>query len=1000
MRKRLPLLLVSLGILAQAGAQTVYEQDFASSSSINDFTIFHNGSGSRDWYYSSGCLTYWDSRYTDAEAWAVTPAIEFEAGKVYQLSFDARNASSSSYTNNIYVYLETTNNKDEISIEGKDYITYEKITSNSTTTQTKTAKFSVPESGTYYLGFVNKGELTSANNVNLDNIKVTEVVEGPLGVTDLTAAAGENGESTATLTWTNPSLTDMGNPLAAISKIEIYRGTTSYSTPLVYTLDEEQYLTPGAAVTFTDSDVPERGVHYYEVIVHTTDAKSPAVTVKTPWIGKDSSLKALGDVKASVNDDDQVVLEFAIPEGSNGAYVDPADVAFKIERKLKSSYSYTVIDAAYSGELPYVDTTVEPFNIYTYRVSTVYNGSTGTAKVSNDVTVTGCATVPYTQGFNDSNSFSFFTTFNGGTGLISKWTYYSYNIRYYNGGRYGDDTADAWTITPKIKLEAGSVYQLSYDSWISATGETNYKDLFVTIGTEPTAEAQKALNEESATVTNTSSAAADARRNVVFTVDADGEYYIGFHVYGATSTAYIYLDNVSIEEIKEIPVAVTDLAVTPADEAALEATVTWTNPVTANTGNTITELTKAELLRDGEVIYTKENPVPGDEETYTDDDAALTAGYHTYTVVTYIGEEASDASNEVKAWIGPDALKAVDNAKAVISDDETYVTVSFDALDPLTGGANGGYVGNVSYKVVRMPDEHVVAEAAEESPVIDDAIEGLSLGSYYYEIYAVRGDEESDAAVTAKLVLGDAIDIANGDSYAFDFSNGDFFDLWTNTTDESVTSKWTYSKSYGRIESSFNRSIVFTPKFKLYEGTYELEYSARSYNGNYASGLSIFLSTNTSASVDPDEPVAETYSFRAAAADDIPETTVIAHHEFKSAFETTYHETFDVKKPYNYYIGFQHNPSSALLPAVYLSNVRLTAKNVTGVGNIADDESGMAYDLTGDMLVTAEGAAVEVYGIDGKLLLATVSEGTVSLAGLGHGVYVVRIGSKSFKIVK
>ena len=220
------------------------------------------------------------------------------------------------------------------------------------------------------------------------------------------------------------------------------------------------------------------------------------MSVKSPWIGPDSSLKALGTVKASVNGDNNVVLDFAIPEGSNGAYVNPADVAFKIERKLSSSYSYTVIDAAYNGALPYIDTTAEPFNIYTYRVSTIYNGSTGSAKTSNDVTVAGVATVPYKQGFDDKNAFSFFTTFNGGTGLTSKWTYYSYNIRYYNGGSYGDTSADAWTITPKISLEAGKVYRLNYDAWISTAGEANYKDLFVTIGTGPTAEAQTVLNEK------------------------------------------------------------------------------------------------------------------------------------------------------------------------------------------------------------------------------------------------------------------------------------------------------------------------------------------------------------------------------------------------------------------------------------------------------------------------------------------------------------------------
>lgn len=993
MRKLLFLLLISLGVLTQMSAQTVYEQQFSSASSINDFTIFHNGEGTRDWTYSSGYLTFWDSKVA-VEAWAITPGIDLEAGKTYQLSFDARNASSSSYTHNLYVYLETTNNKDEIDISTQEYLTYEKITSSSTATQNKSIKFSVPATGTYYLGFVDKGELTSLNNVNLDNIIVKEVKEAPNAVTGLTATAAENGAMSAILTWTNPATTDMGNALSEISKIEVYRGTTSYKTELVYTLTDSQYLTPGAEISFTDEAVESRGVNYYEVVVYAGEGTSPAVSVKSPWIGPDSSLKALGTVTASVNGDNNVVLDFAIPEGSNGAYVNPADVAFKIERKLSSGYSYTVIDAAYNGALPYIDTTAEPFNIYTYRVSTIYNGSTGSAKTSNDVTVAGVATVPYKQGFDDKNAFSFFTTFNGGSGLTSKWTYYSYSIRYYNGGRYGDTSADAWTITPKISLEAGKVYRLNYDAWISTAGEANYKDLFVTIGTAPTAEAQTVLNEKNATVSNLSSATDEKTRSIIIKVTEDNDYNIGFHVYGQTSTAYIYLDNISLEEIVEVPAAVADLTVTPDAGAQLEALVAWTNPTLTNAGGELAEITKAELLRDGEVIYTKENPIAGDKETYTDNDAALTAGNHTYTVLTYIGENASEASNEATAWIGPDDLKAVENAKAELAEDGASVTVSFDVLDPATGGANGGYIGEVTYKVVRMPDEAVIAEGAEGSPVVDDTIEGLSLGAYYYEITVVRGAEESDAAATGKMVLGDAITLGNGETYSFDFSNADFFDLWTSYQDETITRAWSYSNSNKRIESSYYKAVVFTPKFKLYEGNYELEYYACLSSGRYPSGLTVFLATNTTTSVNPDETEAN------ALDEDVPETTVISNKTLDGAMMTKYTDEFNVGKYHTYYIGFQHNPGDGMLPQVYVQDVKLTAKNVTGVENVGTGNNGMAYDMSGEALITPEGASVEIYGIDGKLVLATVSDGRVSLSNLVHGVYVVRIGADTFKFIK
>lgn len=991
MRKFITSILVMLGVYIPLSveAQTVYSEDFSSETGFNSFTLINKGSGTKNWFYSSNNMEYWDFKYKEVEVWALTPGIALETGKAYELQFDARNSGSAKHE--LYVFLKSTNVADEISFDDS-YIFHETI--STTSASTKTVQIAVPEVGTYYIGFVVKEETSTTNNLCVDNIKVVEIAEAPNAITELAATVGENGEQKATLTWVNPAKTNFGNDLSEISKIEVYRGKSSYSTGLVYTLEDTEYLTPGGNITFVDENVPEVGVHYYDVIVYSGESKSSETSVKTEWIGKDSSLKALGTITASVNEDNHVVLDFAIPEGSNGAYVDPADVTFKIERKLasESNYYFTTIDAAYAGELPYVDSSVEPFNIYTYRVSTVYNGSTGTPKTTSDVTVAGVATVPYKQEFPDSNSFTFFTTFNGTTGLTGKWAYGSYNIRYYNGGYWSDDTeADAWTLTPKIALEAGKVYQLSYDSWLSSVSESNYKDLYVTIGNAPTAEAQTVLNEGNVTVTNGSSDTEALTRNIIFHVDESGEYHIGFHVYGQTSSAYIYLDNISIVEIKEAPVAVTDLTATAAEAGALNATITWTNPTVSNAGNELTAITKAELYRDGEIIYTAEETEVGASETYTDADAALTAGNHTYTVVTYFGENASEESNEATVWVGPDALKAVTNVSATVSEDNTTVTIAFDALDVNTGGANGGYIGEVAYKVVRMPDEKVVAEAAEGSPVSDD-ITGISLGAYYYAVYVTRGEEESEAANSAKIVLGDAITINNGETYSFDFSTADFFELWSNTTDETFTHKWTYSAINKYLDSSFYDAVVFTPKFHLYEGTYELEYYARSFNGSRAAGLIIFLSTDTASSIDS-TTTTESYTAEAST------TTLISSKIFQSGLMELNTAEFTVEKAGDYYIGFQHYEAS-MTSNIYLKDVSITAKNVTGVKSIDAERSGMIYDINGETLITEAGAEIEVYRMDGTRVISTVSDGEVSLSGLGKGIYVVRIGAKAFKIAK
>jgi len=75
--------------------------------------------------------------------------------------------------------------------------------------------------------------------------------------TNLTVTPAANNELTATVTWTNPSQTLNNNPLSSIDQIVVCRDGV-----VIYTEDN---VTPGAAMTFVDNNVPRFDTFVYTV---------------------------------------------------------------------------------------------------------------------------------------------------------------------------------------------------------------------------------------------------------------------------------------------------------------------------------------------------------------------------------------------------------------------------------------------------------------------------------------------------------------------------------------------------------------------------------------------------------------------------------------------------------------------------------------------------------------------------------------------------------------
>ena len=953
-------------------ASIPYSEQFNSADNLNNF---YTNLGSNKWSYYSGRIQNYCNEAGDA--WLITPQFHLEAGKAYDFSFYAylsRNLNESDYKT-VKIFVGDTN----VPADFERELLTQSIETTSSYNTVKTT-FTVAQTGDYYIaiqGFANSDN--SMAMLNIDNMVLNVIDLVPGTVEDFVAFAADKGEQKVTVRWTNPSLSNAGTELTEITKAEILRATsTSGSMSVVKTI--ETGLTPGE--TFETEDEPENAGHYYySVRTYLGDKPSAdAARVDAGFVGKDTAVNPASNVVATIVDENTVSLAFTPAAGKNGGYIDPEDISYRITRQAGSNAAVELV-RGYQGGSPFIDEDVnEGLNSYVYSIYTTYNETeNATAAKSNAVILGGTAPIPYFEDFGSNTNFN---------NLFTKYCEGNYGWSYNSSGYIysGALSPDAWVFLPKFKLEAGKSYELSFDTWNESTSG-NDKDLYVTIGKSSTVDGQdRELWHEVITGTAHQTIA------VKISVAETDIYYIAFHCHGGRANYYVYLDNLSLDVNEEAPAKVEDLAVVAGADGAKTATASWSNPTVTNGGAELTQFTKVELYRDGEVIYTNDEPEAGAYESV--EDSLETAGEHVYYVVSYLGEVASEPSDEVKVWIGADVPAAVANALAELSEDKTTVTITFDTLDPQTGGVNGGYIGEVTYRVVRMPDAKLIAEEIDCGPATDDNVDAIMLGTYYYEITAVGEELEGEAASTNALVLG-VLTLEEGDTYAFDFSTADTFDNWVKLPEEGKTANWSYSKSDKQLESPFSDSSILTPEFLLYPGQYEMSFYAMSYNGSNEASLTTYVTTEvtTPKPETVEEPEIETFGTDGT-------MQVLNTRTIKSGLFEKFVDNFDITQPDRYRIGFRHNETSAMLPQIKLKDVALTAKVVTEVANVVVDNNGVAYDVNGDALITVPGTDVQIFSADGRMVLMTVSEGIVSLSGLGHGVYVARVGAVTFKFIK
>lgn len=519
-------------------------------------------------------------------------------------------------------------------------------------------------------------------------------------------------------------------------------GTTSYGAQVE------------ADVTLTTA-----GEYKIGASVSNTAGKSPEATT-TLFIG--TGVPMAPYVTLSYRNGSMLLTWSDIEESVDGGYIDPAQVTYTIKRYPDGTIvSSNQTTAAFSEQIPAPDT----FTSYYYGVTANYNGKSSTESLSNRVAL-GELVPPYNETFDNETCMSGWTIIDvAGDHRMWMWSTMQ-NLRIsFDQAMPKDD----WAITPAFRLEAGRVYQMSFQVFCD---DPSYPErIEVKMGASNTIAAMEKQIVAPTEVIST----VDAPQTITATItpEESGTYFIGFHAISDADRYVLNLDNVKIESGLDTgaPSAATNLKAVADPSGAYKATVSFTTPTTSIAGGAQWQAyRKVEVLRNGEPCKEFSSASPGDQLSFTDTMEA--AGNYTYTVYCYnMFGKGMPASTTV--YVGIDKPAKPASATIVETANEGEVAVSWAAV---TTDLNGNSIpsSKVTYMIAEYGTNGWIPlhENITETSKTFKAVEGYQ-DLVQYAVFAKTEGGYGEGVLTDLIPVGPAFK-----GIKESFPNGQVTTLW------------------------------------------------------------------------------------------------------------------------------------------------------------------------------------------------------------------------------
>lgn len=374
---------------------------------------------------------------------------------------------------------------------------------------------------------------TLGANLNLDGITVLykESPMAPGKAIDFNVTPGAKGALTATLNWTNPSMTNDGSDLKEITSVEILRNDVK--------VGEITDATPGGKSSWTDSNVPANGMYKYAVKVINKDGESE-LAIKSLFIGRGIPMAAT-NVKLSAKDDGSVLTWKAPEIGEDSSYIDVKELKYDVVRYPdKDTVAVDLTDTTFAEE------SIDSLQKYYYTVTAKTKEGNSKDAMSNSAVLGKALNAPCYFPFDNKTSLNTWTILDGNNDNTT-WHWAKGYYETLTGASVvdysGDKAADEWLISPRINMSKNFSYRVSFKM---QSASSNVSILDVTLGND-TLPSKQVSFDQIIVEKKTDSLSVDLPE-----ITTDSIYRVGFHFQSNASSFDFHLNDVTIEATPKV----------------------------------------------------------------------------------------------------------------------------------------------------------------------------------------------------------------------------------------------------------------------------------------------------------------------------------------------------------------------------------------------------------------------------------------------------------------
>lgn len=494
------------------------------------------------------------------------------------------------------------------------------------------------------------------------------------GAVDNLMASTIGGGTEATISFTMPVKTIAGGSLS---------GQSDYQILVDGAVQLQKTATAGA--TINEQLVLTAGAHRIDVVVANNTGIGLLATTSV-FVGFDTpDILAIPEL---VVEKTKAVISWEAAVGEFGGNV--GDVTYTITRYPDNQVIATNLTAT-----TFTDETIPSGRLvkYYYGITPQNSAGTGREKRSNGQTGGSAFETPYyfkartdveeqDLSFVDSNKDKL-------TWEVSDyWDFVRFSHKSFLTNSSSLQFSDDWLFLPAITLKAGIRYQLEFDEH-GTQGFSTSEKLEIKIGTSMAPDKQIQTIATRYEIPKNE----QMHRTFVFTVSADADYYIGFHVAGVEYEPAndIQLRNISVVQspADNAPAAVEKMQVAPGSQGAYSATVSFTVPSKTMTGGPISQVNSVRIYRNNVLVHTFGSTAASTPLVYTDNTlSAADNGINQYVVVATndIGDGEIAYSD---VFIGVDK-PTTEGISGTISEQNGHLLFQWTPVS--TVGAKEGYV--------------------------------------------------------------------------------------------------------------------------------------------------------------------------------------------------------------------------------------------------------------------------------------------------------------------